>query len=229
MALYYTAAFQSSTGVNRKWEIFGPSSPTPANLTEAGRGHTTVTWQATDEDEFATKMPSEMRVSFYDTAGGAVLTHMVAALSSDQDYAYTLKLTDVDTSEVLWLGFIETGAIERDEDGNLSMTLTATDGLKRLDDIYYTSDPTSLALYTGRVTVLALLVDLLDRRREDLTGHQLAQSQRGSLGDDLRQHRRLELLAAILRFRDRLATEIAQDARPQDRRASCTRRSADHR
>jgi hypothetical protein len=30
---------------------------------------------------------------------------------------------------------------------------------------------------------------------------------------------RLELLAAIVRFRDRLATEIAQDAGPQDRRA----------
>ncbi len=158
MGIEFSHSFTSDTGVSRKWELRGPAS-TATSVVASGRGHVTIRWQASEEDEFAPFMPSEARVSFYDTASDAVLTRMIAAIA-EQDYSYELWIYEGVT--VIWKGYVETGAIERDEDGNKAMILTATDGLRRLEEIPYTSNPTTLELYSGRATVISILSTVLN-------------------------------------------------------------------
>ena len=122
-----------------------------------GRGSINTRWTTEGDDEFAPMMASETSLSLYDT-GEALASDLIDALDTvDNKYMMVIR----QSSNLKWVGRIDPESINFDEDGPVMLSVTATDGLGRLENKPYISSTDGSSVDEGSATLVSVIADVL--------------------------------------------------------------------
>ena len=133
----YEYTFTSDKGTARTWQIredqYDAGLNGTTDLTGSLRSHCVTNWDMSGDDEYSPIQGSETTVSFFDISD-AVLVDLFGAID-DLDTTYSLVV--LEGASVVWQGYIDPRGSNRGIDGADEMSITATDGLGRLEDYDY--------------------------------------------------------------------------------------------
>ena len=123
----------------------------------AGRATISTRWASEGDNEFAAFMTSETSLSLYDT-GEALADDLIDALDTvDNKYVMVIRSGNA----LKWVGRIDPESINFDEDGPVTLSLTATDGLGRLENKPYISSTDGSGVDEGAATLVSIIADVL--------------------------------------------------------------------
>ena len=130
----------------------------PTVIEAVGREAIQITWKHDGENEYAPMVFSEASVAFYDSAG-AIAGDLIDALSTvDDKYLFVVR----SGSSIKWVGNIDPEGITYNEEGQVPLTISATDGLGRLANRPYISATDGSAADAGSASLIEVIADCLN-------------------------------------------------------------------
>ena len=130
----------------------------------SGRGAVQTRWSHSGEDEYSPLLTSSTTLTLFDT-GEALAGDLIGGLDDVED-KYLLVIRQ--TSSIKWIGRIDPEAINFREDGPVVLSITASDGLGRLDKEPYIVDFTGTGPVSGVESFTSILSEILDTTGFDL-------------------------------------------------------------
>ena len=162
----YYHTFTADDGSSYRWEIHQDGYDSTVDGTEvlsaSTRTHCVTRWGGVSDDEFSPILGSETTISFFEDDDDPVVAALIDNVSSSEEQ-FAVVIKDATSGDVKWTGFVDYEDVSRPEDGLVSLSLTARDGLGRLEDKYYVSNTATGALYEGRATLTSIITALLQQ------------------------------------------------------------------
>jgi len=162
----YYHIFTADDGTSYRWEIhqdgYNSLSSGAEVLSASTRTHCVTRWAGASDDEFSPVLGSETTITFFEDDDDPVVDALIDNVSSSEEQ-FAIVIKDSDTATVRWVGFVDYEDVRRPEDGLVSLSITARDGIGRLEDKYYVSNTSTGALYEGRATVTSIIATLLNQ------------------------------------------------------------------
>jgi len=154
----YRYSFVGDEGTSYIAEIHEDGfSGSVATVDIVGRGSINTRWATEGDDEFAPMMTSETSLALYDT-GEALASDLIDALDTvDNKYLMVIR----QSGSLKWVGRIDPESINFDEDGPVKLSVTATDGLGRLENKPYISSTDGSSVDEGSATLVSVIADVL--------------------------------------------------------------------
>lgn len=164
----YYHTFTADDGNSYRWEIHqdGYDSTTDGTevLSGSTRTHCVTRWGGVSDDEFSPILGSETTISFFEDDDDPVVAALIQNVaSSEEQFAIVIKDANPGMDDVKWVGFVDYEDVSRPEDGLVSLSITARDGLGRLENKYYLQSTATGALYEGRATLTSIIAALLQQ------------------------------------------------------------------
>jgi len=162
----YYHTFTDDDGNSYRWEIHQDGYDSTVDGTEvlsaSTRTHCVTRWAGASDDEFSPILGSETTITFFEDDDDPVVDALIDNVSSSEEQ-FAIVIKDAVSGSVKWVGFVDYEDVRRPEDGLVSLSITARDGLGRLEDKYYVSNTATGALYEGRATVTSIIATLLNQ------------------------------------------------------------------
>jgi hypothetical protein len=154
----YRYSFVGDEGTSYIAEIHEDGfSGSVATVDIVGRGSINTRWATEGDDEFAPMMTSETSLALYDT-GEALASDLIDALDTvDNKYLMVIR----QSGNLKWVGRIDPESINFDEDGQVKLSVTATDGLGRLENKPYITNTDGSGVDEGSATLVSVIADVL--------------------------------------------------------------------
>lgn len=162
----YYHTFTADDGTSYRWEIHQDGYDSTVDgaelLSASTRMHCVTRWGGVSDDEFSPILGSETTISFFEDDDDPIVAALIDNVSSSEEQ-FAVVIKDATSGDVKWAGFVDYEDVSRPEDGLVSLSLTARDGLGRLEDKYYVSNTATGALYEGRATLTSIITALLQQ------------------------------------------------------------------
>jgi hypothetical protein len=162
----YYHTFTADDGNSYRWEIHQDGYDSTADGTEvlsgSTRTHCVTRWGGVSDDEFSPILGSETTISFFEDDDDPVVAALIANVSSSEEQ-FAVVIKDATSGDVKWTGFVDYEDVSRPEDGLVSLSITARDGIGRLENKYYLQSTATGALYEGRATLTSIVAAILQQ------------------------------------------------------------------
>lgn len=134
---------------------------TPTTVEAVGRRAVDITWSHDGDDEYSAVEFSEATVSFYDGTN-AIANDLIGNLNDvEEKYLFVVRTNEVSSKKLKWVGNIDPEGITYQEEGQVPLTITAADGLGRLNYRPYVA-PDGVSVNTGPANFISVIADCLN-------------------------------------------------------------------